>query len=161
MQRGAPDVVSFDGAVHEGGVERHVPRAHAQALVAALEQRHGEALGARAAEEALRVLRESVCVCVCVRERESKGTGRRESKRTSVAATVCEGESNGSQKENIEKRRPQATEQIEADADDAGDRRERDVPAVRGKTASSTRRQVPIINQKASRVQYEVEYNAT
>mmetsp|Transcript_19550 Transcript_19550/g.39852 ORF Transcript_19550/g.39852 Transcript_19550/m.39852 type:complete len:492 (-) Transcript_19550:778-2253(-) len=45
-----PHAVALDGAVHEGRVHRHVPRAHVQPLVPALEQRDSEALDALAAQ---------------------------------------------------------------------------------------------------------------
>ena len=51
-----PDVVAAHGAVNEGRVEWLVARAHLEALVAALEQRHSEALRARAAEQTVGVL---------------------------------------------------------------------------------------------------------
>ena len=51
-----PHVLARDGAVHERRVERHVARAHVQPLVATFEEGDGEALGALAAEEAVRVL---------------------------------------------------------------------------------------------------------
>mmetsp|Transcript_37679 Transcript_37679/g.88121 ORF Transcript_37679/g.88121 Transcript_37679/m.88121 type:complete len:242 (-) Transcript_37679:819-1544(-) len=39
-----PHVLAFDRAVHESGIERHVPRAHPKALMTPLEQGDGEAL---------------------------------------------------------------------------------------------------------------------
>ena len=53
---GHPHVLAGDSAVHEGRVQGHVARAHVEALVASLEERDCEALGALAAKQIVRIL---------------------------------------------------------------------------------------------------------
>lgn len=50
-----PHILSLDGPVHEGGVERHVARAHLQPFMPPLQQGHREALGTLPSEESFRV----------------------------------------------------------------------------------------------------------
>ena len=54
-RHGDPDLLSLDGAVHEGRVEGHVAGSHPQSLVVALQEGDSEALPALALEQAVGV----------------------------------------------------------------------------------------------------------